>query len=63
MCTGVYTAEMALAMAVQIVRKSQVFRVKVDMQCSATWESRLCKELFAEIVDCTAPDRGCRCCC
>ncbi|CAL1156581.1 unnamed protein product, partial [Cladocopium goreaui] len=38
MCTGVYTAEMSLAAAVNIINRSKVLDFRVDIRCAAVWE-------------------------
>lgn len=39
MCSGVCTAEMALAAATNIVNKSKSLSFRVDMRCMAVWEA------------------------
>ena len=38
MCTGVYTAEMALAACANIINKSEVLDFRVDVRCVACWD-------------------------
>ena len=38
MCTGVYTAEMALAACANIINKSEVLEFRVDIRCVACWD-------------------------
>ena len=38
MCTGVYTAEMSLAAAVDIINRSKVLDFRVDIRCAAVWD-------------------------
>ena len=61
MCTGVYTAEMALSAVANIINKSEVLDFRVDIRCVACWDWTSVQTIVRCCL-CWIPGIGSMCC-